>query len=113
MVPVWSVDYPTTKDPKHKLALWTCPVSAVPEEVWDMFRLWNECRLIGLPPVAGGVLDQPAMVRKAFPVFAQEYLAFRRRQGDSGAESTGMAVAAAIIQGMFGGGGSGGRSGRT
>lgn len=100
--PVWGVDYPTAKDPKNRLSLWTCPVSAIPKEAWDVFLLWNESRLIGLPVVAGGLLDQPAIVRLAFPVFAQEYLAMRRRQGDSGAESTALMVASAMLQGLFG-----------
>jgi hypothetical protein len=49
--------------------LFQCPVSAIPSEVWDLLHLWWACRQMGLPPVAGGFLDQPKMVQLSFPIF--------------------------------------------
>jgi hypothetical protein len=100
--PVWSFADPTSADAKGSTALFTCPVSAVPEDVWKLFMLWNECRLMGLPPKGGGFLDQPLAVQKAFPVFQHEFNAYRRRSGDSGSERTATMVATMMLAGIFG-----------
>lgn len=100
--PVWSFEDPTPRDPKARTGMFTCPVSAIPGEVWDLLRLWNECRLVGMAPVPGGWLDQPAGVRRSFPLFSAEYQTILRRQGQGGAERTAMMVAGAMLQGLFG-----------
>lgn len=56
-----------TQDP-----IFTCPVSAIPRAAWDLLELWHECRGLGALPRAGGVLDQPLIVRRSFPVFDAE-----------------------------------------
>lgn len=100
--PVWSFDDPQPGQPKAKTMVFTCPVSAVPKDVWDLLQLWQESRLMGLPVVAGGLEDQPAGVRASFPFFYAEHAIYRQRTGASGSEQTAVMVATAMLQGMFG-----------
>lgn len=58
-----------------------CPVSAVPDEVWELLALWWQCRLTRMMPLAGGYLDQPLMVRRAFPIFEAEMQAWEAANG--------------------------------
>lgn len=77
------------------LILYQCPVSAIPVGVWQLLKLWWHCRLVGLPPVAGGFLDQPEMVQLAFPIFeAQQRAIDANRQVTGAQHAAGMAVAA-------------------
>jgi hypothetical protein len=43
-----------------------------PDEVWELLDLYFTCRAMKAMPKAGGVLDQPLVVRRAFPVFEAE-----------------------------------------
>lgn len=61
---------------KQKRVLFSCPVSALPPEVFDLYRLWIECRLAKVLPLAGGWLDQPEIVRRAFTAFNDEARVF-------------------------------------
>ena len=72
--------------------LFQCPVSAIPDVAWDLLESWRQCRLMGCLPVAGGWVDQPLLVRRAFPVFEDEMRAWERRQGAEGS-AAGMALA--------------------
>ena len=59
--------------PKQKpTVFYTCPVSALPPEVIELFSLWSACRITKSLPLAGGFLDQPAIVQVAFPIFTAE-----------------------------------------
>ena len=100
--PVWSFSDPTAQDPKAKTMVFTCPKSAVPDAVWELFSLWNESRLMGLPVRAGGLEDQPVAVRTAFPIFQHEYQVHQIRSGSGGAEQTAVRVAGMMLQGLFG-----------
>lgn len=68
--PVYSLGWP---DAPTKEPVFTCPVSAIPSACWDLLELWYTCRALGALPLAGGALDQPLSVRRAFPVFAAEH----------------------------------------
>lgn len=78
----------------QKDVLFTCPQSAIPDEVWDIVDLWNRCRLTGVLPAAGGLLDQPGVVQRFFPVLNAEYQAVTHRQG--GPEAMAMAMLTAM-----------------
>jgi hypothetical protein len=77
MRPAYSFGPP---DSKVKTPVFQCPVSAVPPLIWDLLEDWWACRLMGCLPVAGGFVDQPLLVRRAFPFFEQEQRAFDARQ---------------------------------
>jgi hypothetical protein len=64
VTPIWFYG-PKTKP----TVFFTCPVSAIPIEVRELFVLWIACRHMKALPLAGGVLDQPAIVQEAFPLF--------------------------------------------
>lgn len=66
--PAWTYSPPAGKP----IVMFTCPVSAIPAIAWDLFTLWSECKAMKIPPVAGGVLDQPVEVRRTFPIFEDE-----------------------------------------
>lgn len=53
-------------------AMFSCPVSAIPGIVFDLLELWRDCRTLRVLPLAGGYLDQPLLVRRAFPIFERE-----------------------------------------
>lgn len=100
--PVLSYGPPRGKA-KTRDVMFSCPVSAIPEPVIGLLSLWNECRLMGLPPVAGGVLEQPVSVRKAFPIFAREYEQATAEQRAVGAEFSATVATMATLQALFGG----------
>lgn len=52
-----------------------CPVSAIPDEVWQLLALWWQCKLTGMHPMQGGFMEQPAIIRLAFPLFEAEHRA--------------------------------------
>lgn len=75
--------------------IFTCPVSAIPEAVWHLLELWLTCRAMKALPLAGGVLDQPLSVRRAFPLFEAETapIDHQRDQQALGAAMTAMTTA--------------------
>lgn len=77
-------------------AMYTCPVSGISPEIWELLMVWNECNQMGALPRAGGVLDQPLAVRRSFPVFAFEWSRLMRDH-DKNTMAAGVALA-------FGGG---------
>jgi hypothetical protein len=60
--------------------VFTCPVSAIPDVVWQLLDLWLSCRSMKALPLAGGVLDQPYVVRRAWPMFEAAIAPYERRQ---------------------------------
>lgn len=96
---VYSVGHP---DAKTKDPMFTCPVFAIPQGVFELLGLWNECRLLGVLPRAGGLLDQPLSVRKSFAVFATEWEKVEGRRGQSGAAASAGMAAAAVLKAAFG-----------
>jgi hypothetical protein len=61
-----------------KDAVFTCPVSAVDPGVWDLLNLFFESRAMRLPVKPGGLLDQPIVVRRAFPIWESEMTRLER-----------------------------------
>lgn len=55
-----------------KDAVFTCPVSAIAPEIWDLLELFFQCRAMGALPFAGGALDQPIVVRRVWPILEAE-----------------------------------------
>lgn len=78
-----------------KDVLFTCPVSAIPDVVWQLLEDWRSCRAMRCLPVAGGWVDQPLLVRRAFPVFEAEMRAWEAARA-SGAEAQTSALIAAL-----------------
>lgn len=68
--PVYAMGLP---DAPTRTPIFTCPVSAIPEACWELLGLWWTCRTMRALPLAGGVVDQPASVRLAFPIFEAEH----------------------------------------
>lgn len=66
-----------------KDVLFQCPVSAIPDVVWELLDHWRSCRALGCLPVAGGFIDQPLLVRRAFPVFEREMRQWEQSRGGS------------------------------
>lgn len=54
-------------------------MSAIPDEVWTLIDLFLTCRSMKALPVAGGVLDQPYIVRRSWPVLEAEIGPAERR----------------------------------
>lgn len=65
--PIWMYGHGNAKTP-----IFTCPVSAIPEEVFEVYEVWIRCRMLGVLPYAGGYLDQPWIVQYAWPLFEDE-----------------------------------------
>lgn len=86
--------------------MFQCPASAIPDEVFDLLILWWRCRTMRTLPMAGGFLDQPGIVQRAFPIFEQEYQGQETKGG--GAEEAAALAVGAMVKAM---GGSGGRKG--
>ncbi len=55
-----------------KTPIFTCPVSAMPSGVFDLYEVFIRCRLLSVLPHAGGYLDQPWIVQYAWPIFEDE-----------------------------------------
>lgn len=92
--PVYSVG-PANASVKD-LILFQCPVSAIPDWIWELLLAWWNSRLMRTLPAAGGFLDQPVLVRRAFPVFEQEMQAWERSQQGTGGMAMAAGVAAAV-----------------
>lgn len=80
------------KDAKERQAMYQCPVSAIPDRVWQLFSLWNSCRLMRTLPVAGGFLDQPEIVQRVFPILDAQYQAAAGRGGETAERAAMLAV---------------------
>lgn len=76
-----------------RAVMFQCPVSAIPDPVWELLMLWRDCRTMKALPVAGGWLDQPKMVRRAFPVFEREMQAVEWADGPDQAAVAGLLAA--------------------
>ncbi len=98
---VYSVGHPESKS---KDPMFTCPVSAIPTEAFELLSLWNECRLLGVLPKAGGLLDQPQIVRRSFVIFASEWRKVDQGNQNQGAAATAGLAAASVLKAAFGGG---------
>lgn len=96
----YSVGHP---DSKSKEPMFQCPVSAIPVEVFELLGLWNECRLLGVLPRAGGLLDQPQIVRQSFVTFANEYAKVDTARGQGLAAASAGLAAASVLKAAFGG----------
>jgi hypothetical protein len=97
--PVYSYGNPASKT---RPVMFTCPVSAVPAAVWALLELWWHCRLAKTLPLPGGWLDQPVMVRRAFPVFEQEMLGWEQQQQQQGSGAAAVAGAVAAMKAVGG-----------
>jgi len=87
------------KDATTKPVLFQCPVSAIPDVVWELLEHWQQSRVLGCLPVAGGLVDQPLLVRRAFPVFETEMRAIEDARRGPGASAAAMAGALASALG--------------
>jgi hypothetical protein len=65
--PAWMYGHGSAQTP-----IFTCPVSAIPAEVFDLYEIWIRCRMLRVLPHAGGYLDQPWIVQYAWPLFEDE-----------------------------------------
>lgn len=81
----------------------TCPVSAIPGPIWELLALWWQSKLLGMPLVAGGFMDQPAIVRLAFPIFEGEHRRADQGNQDHRQQGNAMMAAAAMARAMGGG----------
>jgi hypothetical protein len=94
--PAWS--FGPMKD-----GLYQCPVSAIPSACWSLLNLWMQCQGMGALPYDGGVLAQPLITRRVFPIFADEFSRMKMAQDNAGASTTGATAAAAVLSAVFGG----------
>ena len=90
-------------DAKARIPMFTCPVSAIPGGIFELLGLWNECRLLRVLPRAGGLLDQPQIVRRAFAVFASEWATVEAGQSSQGAATVAALAAGSVLKAAFGG----------
>lgn len=97
---VYSVGHP---DSKSKDPMFSCPVSAIPAEAFDLLGLWNECRLLRTLPKAGGLLDQPQIVRRSFVIFANEWSKVDAGNANTGTATAAGLAAASVLKAAFGG----------
>lgn len=97
---VYSVGHP---DAKSKAPMFTCPVSAIPSGVFELLGLWNECRLMKVLPRAGGLLDQPQIVRRSFAVFASEWGTVEAGNASQGTATAAALAAGSVLKAAFGG----------
>jgi hypothetical protein len=82
---------------KQKTPVFTCPRFVVPEWMWGLLDLWWYCRHLGALPFAGGVVDQPVVVRRAFAVWNAEMERIERSRAAAG---RGAELAAAMAGGL-------------
>ncbi len=76
--PVPKATTPIVLHQESDFVMFTCPRSAVPVEVFKLVELWHSCRLMKMSPRPGGFLDQPLIVRRAFPIFEAEMAGMER-----------------------------------
>lgn len=90
-------------DAHTRVPMFTCPVSAIPEGVFELLGLWNECRLLKTLPLAGGLLDQPQIVRRSFAVFASEWTTVEAGNASQGTATAAALAAGSVLKAAFGG----------
>lgn len=104
LIPCYS--YGPKGESKNRTPMLTCPVYAIPDQIFEVLKLYHECRVFGIAPRAGGVEDQPWLARKAFPVFAAEMDKITMRRDYHIAEQASMAGGAAasmtVMKALFG-----------
>lgn len=88
-------------DAKERPTMFTCPVSAIPEEVFELLIVWQACRLTHSLPMAGGLLDQPVWVQRYFPILDAEQEKADARKGSS--EQAAMVAAGTVMKMLQGG----------
>ncbi len=88
------------KGGKNNLVMFTCPKSAVSNDVWELLVLWWHCRLMKCLPHAGGFLDQPKTIRDSFPMFELQYQPVERQHGQDGAMSAASAAVVGLMAAM-------------
>lgn len=91
VLPVYAYGAGKLRDP-----VFTCPVSAIPDMVWALIELWMQCRAMKALPLAGGVLDQPYAVRRAWPVLEAAIAPLEREQ-HAAAQTAGMTTMLASV----------------
>lgn len=69
----------------------------------DLLWLWRDCRLVKALPKPGGWLDQPRLVRKAFPLFEQLMVDVEENAREIGQQKATAAALAAMVKLMRGG----------
>jgi hypothetical protein len=74
-IPVYAIGRGAIKAP-----VFECPVSAIQPWIWDLLELFLQSRAMHLAPKVGGLIDQPLIVRRAFPVWEAEMTALEREQ---------------------------------
>lgn len=79
-----------------KDVLFQCPVSAIPDDVWTLLAHWRACRAMGCLPAPGAFVDQPLLVRRAFPIFEHE---MRAAEASRGASNDMLAAVLAAMKG--------------
>lgn len=79
--------------------IYQCPQSAIPDAVWDLLAIWWQSRQLKLPVVEGGYVDQPVIVRRAWPIFEHEMVKAERLMTDRASEHAMAAAVAALMQG--------------
>lgn len=80
--------------------VFTCPVSAIPDQVWQLVDLWLTCRAMKGLPYVGGVLDQPYVVRRAWPLLEAAIAPLEREQqaGEQMTAMSGMLGAVGLVR---------------
>lgn len=102
--PAYSVGPKDGKAGTARDVMLTCPISAIPDRIWDLLNLWQSCRLMRTLPVAGGFEDQPFWVRYSFPIFEA---CQRSVDGGGGAEDAAMLAVGTMMKALFPSGGRG------
>lgn len=88
---------PATGAARSRAVMFQCPVSAIPELAFDLLELWFDCRRMRTLPVAGGWLDQPLVVRRAFPVFESEMQHVERHNAAAAPQAAAAAAVAGVV----------------
>jgi len=85
------------KEGNTRDVMFTCPVYAIPSVAFELLNLWWECRLNRVLPVRGGWLEQPAIVRRAFPVFETEMQKVENKRAAAGPQAAAAAAVAGVV----------------
>jgi len=97
---IYSFGHP---EAKAKVPMFTCPMFAIPGDVFELLGLWNECRLLKVLPKAGGLLDQPQIVRRSFSIFTNEWAKVDASNANTGTATAAGLAAASVLKAAFGG----------
>lgn len=82
--------------------MFTCPKSAIPDLVWELLAVWNSCRLMQTLPAAGGLLDQPVLVQRYFPLFDMEMRTVEAIEAKRRAEAAAVMVGTIVVKALTG-----------